>query len=132
MNTVTPNKLEEPLDGVDISSSISKINDLKNHIIHAMNLHFHIRIHFSNARIQMNNLHYISLLLLSNKRLIDQKRFSVFLVPRSGSVYPFAKNNSTDIELYECASTYLRTLIVKGNKGVIYGVSKAANSREKI
>lgn len=129
MNTVTPNKLEEPIDGASMSSSITSIKNIemiKNQIICNPNLHFHIRIHFPEDSIKINNMHYISMLLLSNKSLVEQNRFSVFLVPRSGSSYPFSQNGSTDIELYEYASTYLRTLIGSGNKGVIYGVSKPA------
>lgn len=129
---INPNKLEEPIDGKNMSSSISEVPyetwcvDPNKYILNA---HFHIRIHFDpdTTEINLENLHYLSLLLIYFDDLIINNRLSVFLVPRSGDKYPFNQDKEIDTELYELSSIHLRALIGSGKQGVIYGVPKGAS-----
>lgn len=127
-NVIVPNKLEEPLDGFDIKSSISIIEKrewLNNQKRYFSNSHIHVRILYANRDMSdyLKNLHYLSLLLCKCKNLISQKRLSAFLAPRTGSEYPFSNGNETDTELYFAASVRMRAFIGKENQGVIYGVA---------
>lgn len=120
------NKLEEPLEGEDLSSSFSVVEKTAYDDIIAKNnksLKFHIRIAFSEA-IDMENLHYLAMLISNFNYLIDKKRLSIFLVPRTSNEYPFEKNGEVDTELFNVMSKHLRALIGNKNKGIIFGVPK--------
>lgn len=128
-STIVANKLEEPLDGEDISSSIKNVSVdiLSNTII--KNAHIHIRIHKTNETMHsyLKNLHYIALIITKyNNTLVKNKRLSIFLVPESGNVYPFGSDEVDNI-LYSEASAHLR-LLLNANHGVIYGTCKRNNS----
>lgn len=128
------NKLEEPIDGKNMSSSFNEIKSSNYKDIiqdNGMNMNFHIRVHFSQD-INIENLHYLALLISKYKNLIEDKKLSVFLVPRTSSVYPFEKNGEVDIELFNIASIHLRALIDNKNKGVIFGVYRKKESDENI
>lgn len=102
-------------------------------------LYFHIRVHFQAVEskpIEITNLQYLALLLQRLDSLSADiwekksnfgrsnllKRISVFIVPSSGSFYPFAASDgSTDWDTYEIVSQYLR-LLSKKYSGIIYGV----------
>lgn len=67
-NIIVPNKLEEPLDGDDINSSITVIEEkewFNEQERYFMNSHIHIRVLYSNSDLSdyLKNLHYLSLLL---------------------------------------------------------------------
>lgn len=135
-NIIVPNKLEEPLDGDDINSSITVIEEkewFNEQERYFMNSHIHIRVLYSNSDLSdyLKNLHYLSLLLCKQRQLISQKRLSAFLVPRTESKYPFSNGDKTDTELYSVASTRLRAFVGKENQGVIYGVARSVTADNK-
>lgn len=134
--SIIANKLEEPLDGENINSSVSIVANsewLKNQKSIFSDSHIHLRVLYDNSDLSdyLKNLHYLSLILCKHKDLILEKRFSVFLVPRTGVEYPFSNGEKTDTELYEAASARLRAFIGKENQGVIYGVAKSVTSENK-
>ncbi len=137
-NKIVPVKLEEPIDGKNMNSSVKIIpeNIWKYNVDILTDIHFHIRINYNNSNMNeyLTNLHYLSLLITYSKSLIKEKRFSIFLVPRSGHEYPFAtnvyNNVKTDTDLYKEASSRLRVLIQHDNRGIIYGVEKAATDND--
>lgn len=124
-------KLEEPIDGEDMSSSVRDIPEIEwkaNNYKIFDKIHFHIRIHSDNLpkNEYLKNLHYLSLLILQHQGLIKERRLSIFLVPSTGESYPFtSSDNNIDISLYKEASVRLRTLIQQGNNGLIYGVAQS-------
>lgn len=129
------NKLDEPLDGNDFSSSfriIGLIDFLQGVDDYIKNLKFHIRINFTNQLNELNlgGFHYIALLIGKFDKLIQNKRLSFFLVPRTSSTYPYEKDGLVDTDLFYIASMQLRALIGEGKKGIIYGVpnKKIGNS----
>lgn len=135
-NIIVPNKLEEPLDGDDINSSITVIEEkewLNDQERFFKNSHIHVRVLYNNNDLSdyLKNLHYLSLLLCKQRTLISQKRLSVFLVPRTDSKYPFSDGDRTDTELFSVASTRLRAFVGKENQGVIYGVSRSVTAENK-
>lgn len=120
------NKLEEPLDGEDLSSSFSVVKKTAYDDIIAKNnkrIKFHIRIAFSEV-IDIENLHYLAMLISNFNYLIEKERLSIFLVPRTSNEYPFEKNGEVDTELFNVMSKHLRALIGNKNKGIIFGVPK--------
>ncbi len=123
-NNMPFNKLEEPLDGRNISSSFCVVEPTKHKTIledNKDNIKFHIRVKFPQD-INIENLHYLALLISKYKFLVNEKNLSVFLIPRTSCEYPFEKNGQVDIELFSIASTHLRALIDNENKGTIFGV----------
>ena len=127
-SNININKLEVPLDGKDIGSSISLISEDiwgKNIPFYFDDSHIHLRIKYSNANDSdyLLNLHYLTLMLYKLTNAVNKKRVSVFLVPRSGEEFPFNNNGETDTNLYQIASSRLRVFIGKENQGIIYGVN---------
>lgn len=134
-NSIVPNKLEEPLNGIDMGSSYTLVSvDIwkANAEKYLKNAHFHIRIHYDNENINeyLINLHYLTLMLCCFDYLIQTNRLSIFLVPRSGDKFPFGSMDYTDIELYNLSSVHLRTVIGNGKQGIIYGVAKVSTPKE--
>lgn len=124
-STMPANKYDEPLKGTDLSSSFYTVDPSEfsmNFKKYLKNPKFHVRIH-SGDEINLEGFHYLALMIEKLADLIQSKRLSFFLVPRSSSIYPYEKNGLIDTELYEIASMHLRALIGEGKKGVIYGVS---------
>ena len=123
-SNININKLEVPLDGKDIGSSISLISEDiwgKNIPFYFDDSHIHLRIKYSNANDSdyLLNLHYLTLMLYKLTNAVNKKRVSVFLVPRSGEEFPFNNNGETDTNLYQIASSRLRVFIGKENQGII-------------
>ena len=130
--TIVASKLEEPLNGEDISSSIIDISHHNISSIALKNAHFHIRVHKQSDHLPtyLMNLHYIAMLLVKySHSLVKEKRISVFLVPESGEIYPFNFDNDS-MHIYEEASAHLR-LILNANHGIVYAVKKD-NTSDKI
>lgn len=133
-NNMPFNKLEEPIDGQNITSSFNVIDSSEYKTLienNGINMKFHIRVVFSED-VNIGNLHYLALLISKYKSLVNKKSFSVFLVPRTSSNYPFEKNGKVDIELFNIVSPHLRALIDNDNKGVVFGVYKKRENSENI
>ena len=133
-NNMPFNKLEEPIDGQNITSSFNIIDSSEYKTLienNGINMKFHIRVVFSED-INIVNLHYLALLISKYKSLVNKKSFSVFLVPRTSSIYPFEKNGEVDIELFNIVSPHLRALIDNDNKGVVFGVHRKKENNKNI
>ena len=88
--TMPVNKFDEPLDGVDFSSSFHtvELQDFLND--HEPNLKFHIRILFSDE-LNLEGFHCLALMMGRLNHLIKNKKLSFFLVPRTSKIYPYEK-----------------------------------------
>lgn len=134
------NYYEQPLESngkrhVPIVSRIKKVEpqNVQSSILsnNPSTLHFHIRVHFQKLEHSpinyLSNLHYLALFLQRVKQIENGsilKRLSVFIVPFSGSYYPFQGDDGTvDLETYKTVSHYLR-LLSKEYTGIIYGVQQ--------
>lgn len=134
---VIVNKLDEPLNQNSEENTYlnpEKFPEEANDTL--KECHIHIRILYNNSNINeyMLNLHYIPLILYKYRNLVENRRLSFFLVPRTSNTYPYAdKDGNTDTEIYNLASVRLRAFIGDENHGVIYGVSsKVTDSQTNI
>ena len=125
-------KLEEPLRGYDIFSSVEPIDNelwIDNASDYFDNIHFHIRVDFYEYP-EIQNLQYLAMLITNHEFLVSKKRLSVFLIPKTGNKYPYTFENSFDDTVFNDASIKLRAFIGEGNYGIIYGANHKKESLE--
>lgn len=119
------NKLEEPLIGYSSESSATTISEdiwADNPKDYFEDIHFHIRVNFYGYN-NLDELHYLAILINNLKNLVKEGRLSVFLEPTTGDKYPYEFKSEFDQNIYFDASKKLRCLIGEDNKGVIFGAS---------
>lgn len=94
---------------------------------------YHIRIHYDGNKDNLINLQYLVLLMQKLSFMFEgltdpKKRLTVFIVPKSGDVYPFTdKDEDFDGQTYIDVSKYLY-LLSNEYKGVIFGATMGKNS----
>lgn len=136
----SPRYLEAPMELTDRGKGVNRqlqrkhlLNekDRKSLLEGEDSIHYHLRIHF-NAKENSKNvgniihLQYLAMLLKYVEPFIfedegTRRRITVFMVPQTGSKYPFIdENGETDYDTYDFTSQYLR-LLSKRFTGVIYG-----------
>lgn len=142
-NRCAPRYFEEPISlsgrGNFSSQSIQKRHSFTEKDVYALQgkdtqLKFHVRVHLITENcsdgVQEDELNHLQYLALFLKRIScffpsEEKRYvSVFIVPLTGSEYPFCdQNGNIDYTTYTYISKYLR-LLSKRYTGVIYGVKE--------
>lgn len=142
-NRCAPRYFEEPISlsgrGNLSSQSIQKRHSFTEKDVYAlrgkdMQLKFHVRVHLITENCsdgvqedELNHLQYLALFLKKISCFFpseEKKYVSVFIVPLTGSEYPFCdQNDNIDYTTYTYISKYLR-LLSKRYTGVIYGVKE--------
>ena len=134
-NNIIPSKLEEPLDNVNILSSVEDVVEINESIY--KNIHFHIRVNLRNDSTieRMCQLHYLALLLENYSDLVRKRRLSVFLIPNTDiKEYPYYDENCVDEKdiknSFQELSSYLRLIIREELYGAIYSISHVKKDKK--
>lgn len=136
----SPRYLETPMDISDRGKGANRRlqrkhllseEDIRSLLEKKDRIHYHLRIHFNEKGNFENvgniiHLQYLAMLLKYVEPFVfedegTKRRLTVFMVPKTGSEYPFEdENGETDYDTYVFISQYLR-LLSKRFTGVIYG-----------